>query len=326
MESSITAWNVTKYGAPEVLAPVTREMPLPGKGQVLIRVRASGVTRADCMMRAGEPKFARPFLGWSRPRAGLAGTCFAGDIVALGDGVTQFSVGDAVFGEAGLKFGANASHICLAADATLHAKPESLSYEKAATLCDGALTSWYFLTQLAKVKAGERVLILGGAGSLGSAAVQFAVALGAEVSATSSAGNSELLSGLGVAQPIDYRASDPLAVRDRYHVVFDTLGLASFSAARRALKDGGRYLSPVLGLGLLRDMLSSRLAGRKRAYFAAAGLEKPSLHRKLLAEILALIEAGRFTPVMDRQLPLSELVAAHRYVETGHKRGNVVVV
>ena len=326
MHTTIDAWNVGSYGGPDVLSPVKRAMPVPKAGQVLIRIRASAVSRADGMMRAGTPKFARLFLGWSKPRAGLSGTCFSGDVIAIGEGVSRFRVGDAVFGEAGLQFGANASHICLDANGSIVAKPDTLGYEEAAVMFDGAITSWHFLTRLARVKPGEKVLVLGGSGSLGTAAVQFAAALGANVTATSSARNTDLLQSLGASRTIDYKTQDPLKTGDRYDVIFDTLGVSSFSAAKPALKEHGRFVCPVLKLPLLRDMIASRFVGTKRALFAAVGMEKPEVHRKQVAEILDVVAQGRFMPVMDRTYPLSDLVEAHHYVETGRKRGNVVVV
>lgn len=326
METTFNAWDVSRYGGPEVLIPVSREVPTPTANQVLIRVRASAVSRADGLMRAGQPKFARLFLGLKRPRAGLAGTCFSGDVVAVGDNVAKFRVGDAVFGEAGLQFGANASHICVDEDGSLLAKPDTVTYEEAATLFDGAMTSWHFLTRVAQVQPGEKVLILGGSGSLGTAAVQFAKALGAKVTASASMRNAELLRSLGADHLVDYNAEDPLKSGTAYDVVFDTLGVSSFGAAKPALADGGRYVCPVLGLALLRDVILTGLLGRKKALFAAAGMSKPEVHREELGEVLALIARDQFSPVMDRTYPLSDLVEAHAYVETGRKRGNVVVV
>lgn len=326
MQTTFNAWMVSKYGGPEVLAPVTRPMPTPGSGQLLIRIRASAVSRADGLMRAGKPKFARLFLGLSRPRAGLSGTCFAGDVIAVGEGVTHFQPGDAVFGEAGLAFGANASHICVEASGSIVQKPDTLSYEEAAVMFDGATTSWHFLTVLAGVSPGMRVLILGGSGSLGTAAIQFAAALGAEVTASSSARNSELLRSLGASKVIDYRTEDAFRRGSDYDVIFDTLGVSSFGAAKDALARNGKYICPVLGLRLLGDMILSRVLGSRRALFTAAGLEKPEVHRGHMEKILALVAEGRFAPVMDRTYPLDDLVEAHRYVETGRKRGNVVVV
>ena len=326
MDSTFNAWTVSQYGGPDVLLPVTRAVPKPRANQVLIRIRASAVSRADGLMRAGEPKFARLFLGLRRPRAGLSGTCFAGDIVAVGDAVREFRAGDAVFGEAGLQFGANATHICLDQGGSFLRKPDSVSYEEAATLFDGAMTSWHFLTSVAKVRPGDRVLILGGSGSLGTAAVQFAKALGADVTASASVRNTELLRSLGADNVVDYHAEDPLGGGKVYDVVFDTLGIASFGAAKPALSRDGRYVCPVLGLGLLRDLILTGCFGRKKAKFAAAGMSKPEVHRQELSEVLDLMAKGQFAPVMDRVYPLADLVEAHRYVETGRKRGNVVVV
>lgn len=326
MQATFTAWDVARYGGPEVLTPVTRSLPALGPTDICIRIRASAVSRADSLMRSGTPRFARLFLGLKRPRAGLSGTCFSGDVVAVGKDVARFGVGDAVFGEAGLSFGANASHITLAETGSVVAKPDTLNYEEAAVMFDGAMTSWHFLTEVAQVKAGDKVLILGGSGSLGSAAVQFAKALGAHVTATSSARNADLLRSLGADHAVDYATEEALTPGAKFDVVFDTLGVSNFWAARGALAAGGRYVCPVLGLGLLRDMILSRLSGTKRASFAAAGMVKPEVHRAHFAHILDLVESGRFAPVMDRTYPLSELIEAHRYVETGHKRGNVVVV
>lgn len=326
METYFNAWDVTRYGAPEVLRPVSRPMPTPNPTQVLIRIHASAVSRADGMMRAGQPKFARLFLGLKRPRAGLSGTCFSGEIIALGDQVTEFAIGDTVFGEAGLLFGANATHICLDQSGSLLPKPDHLTHQEAATLFDGAMTSWHFLTGVAPVSSGMHVLILGGSGSLGTAAVQFAKALGATVTASASARNGDMLRSLGADCVLDYRTTDPLSARGRYDVVFDTLGVATFDAARSAMTPAGQYVCPVLSFNLLCDMIRTRIRSAQSAKFAAAGMASPELHRQELAEILDLMAKNQFSPVMDGTYPLADLIEAHRYVETGRKRGNVVVV
>jgi NADPH:quinone reductase-like Zn-dependent oxidoreductase len=326
MTATRTAWHIPRYGRPEILTPVTLPMPQPGPKEVLIRIHASAVTRADGMMRKGEPLFARPFLGLRRPRNGLSGTGLSGEVIAVGHEVSRFAPGDMVFGEAGMRFGANASHICLDEDGVLMPKPDSLSHEDAAVLCDGVLTSWHFLRNLGEVQSGDRVLILGGAGSLGSAAVQIAAALGAEVTATSSARNTSFVASLGATRVIDYSSEEALQPDAGFDVIFDTLGVASFSAARPALAEAGRYLCPVLTLRRLPAIMFSSLVGRKRALFAAVGLEKPQRLQAMLSEILTQIDQDRLTPVLDRIYPLSDLIEAHAYVEAGHKRGNVVVV
>ncbi|WP_439124282.1 NAD(P)-dependent alcohol dehydrogenase [Marivita sp.] len=326
MKATFNAWHINRYGGPDVLTPVSRPLPTPTAQQVLVRIRASAVSRADGMMRAGQPKFARLFLGLSRPRAGLAGTCFSGDVVAVGKNVTQFHIGDAVFGEASLQFGANASHICIDENGSLLTKPETVTYEEAATLFDGAMTSWHFLTRLADVQPDEKILVLGGSGSLGTAAIQFAKALGANVTASASARNADLLRSLGADHVVDYTSEDPLKQGSAYDVIFDTLGVSSFAAAKPALMKGGQYICPALGFALLRYVIWTAWSGRKRAKFAAAGMAKPEVHREELSEILLLMANEHFSPVIDRTYPLTDLVEAHRYVETGRKRGNVVVV
>jgi NADPH:quinone reductase-like Zn-dependent oxidoreductase len=324
MAATFTAWDIPRYGAPEVLTQVTRPLKDPGEGEVLIRIRASAVTRADGMMRAGLPRFARPFLGMMRPRAGLSGTGLSGEVIATGSGVTRFAVGDAVFGEAGLRFGANATHIALPQDGVLLKKPETLGHDEAAVLSDGALTSWHFLHRVGQVRAGQRVLILAGAGSLGSAAVQIAATVGARVAASAGARNADLLAELGADHVIDYAAEDPLRTGS-YDLIFDTIGVTTFARARRALAPGGLYMSPVLTPRLLWDMLRTRFTGGRRARFTAVGLDRPEELRAQLAEVLEAIAARRFAPVMDRSYPLEDLVAAQTYVAGGHKRGNVVV-
>lgn len=326
MDATYTAWEIGRYGGPRVLSPVTRTVPLPKPEQVLIRIHASAATRADGMMRSGKPIFARPFLGWSKPRPCLVGTCFSGEVVDIGHDVRRFKVGDAVFGEAGMQFGANADYICLDASGALLIKPENVSHQDAATLCDGASTSWHFLTKQASVRPGQRVLVLGGSGSLGTAAIQIAKSLGADVAATGSPRNLGLLESLGATQALDYSTTDPLAAVGQYDAIFDTVGISSFAEAKPALTPEGVYMCPVLGFRLLLDMLFNRKAGGKRACFAAAGLQAPEAQREEIAEILKLMRDGRFSPVIDRVYPLSDLVEAHEYVETGHKRGNVVVV
>tara|TARA_R110002049_G_scaffold309071_1_gene516414 strand:+ start:704 stop:1684 length:981 start_codon:yes stop_codon:yes gene_type:complete len=326
MTATRSAWHISLYGRPDVLTPATLPLAEPGPSEVLIRIDASAVTRADGMMRKGEPLFARPFLGLRRPRNGLSGTGLSGEVIAIGDKVSRFAPGDMVFGEAGMRFGANASHICLDEDGVLMLKPDSLSHEDAAVLCDGVLTSWHYLCNLGRVRSGDRVLILGGAGSLGSAAVQIAADMGAEVTATSSAHNADLVASLGATCVIDYATKEALLRGAGYDVIFDTVGVTSFSAAKPALAEAGRYLCPVLTLRRLPAVLLSSLIGRKRAMFAAVGLEKPHRLRAMLAEIIILIDQGRLAPVMDRIYPLADLKEAHACVETGHKRGNVVVV
>lgn len=325
MEQTRTAWQVVRYGTPEVLTRVSLPIEAPKPGEVRIRIHASGVSRADGMMRAGEPLWARPFLGFGKPRHDLTGTGFSGVVEATGDGVTRFQTGDAVFGEAGLNFGANASHITLAEDGVLVKKRETMPHEEAAVMCDGPMTSLNFLRSIGGLKGGDKVLILGASGALGSAAVQIARAMGAEVTGVTSGRNAEWVAELG-ATVVDYEGQAYSRLEARFDLVFDTLGVSSLGEARRVLAPGGRYLCPVLSLSLLGAMLRSRIFGGPRAYFSATGLLPARALRGMLADLLEIWAAGKLTPVMDRSYPLADLIEAHRYMETGRKRGNVVVV
>jgi NADPH:quinone reductase-like Zn-dependent oxidoreductase len=247
-------------------------------------------------------------------------------VIAVGANVTQFAVGDAVFGEAGLTFGANATHICLEETALLLKKPDFLSHREAAVMCDGPLTSCHFLYELAGLRPGQDVLILGGSGSLGSAAVQMAAAAGANVSATCSTRNTRFVASLGAERVIDYTREDFAALAHRYDVIFDTIGISSFAEAKARLTVTGRYVCPVLTMRLLGAMLRSRLSGGRRALFAAAGLQPADALRTRLRHLLEMVEQEALCPVIERSYPLADLVEAHRHVETGHKRGNVVVI
>lgn len=326
MTATLSAWSINHYGTPEVLNPVTLPIPAPGPTEILIRIRASAVTRADGMMRAGQPRFARLFLGLRRPRQNLSGTGLSGEVIAVGDCVSRFAVGDVVFGEAGLKFGANASHICLDESGVLMKKPAALSHEDAAVMCDGPLTSLNFLREMAELRAGERVLILGAAGSLGSAAVQIAAAMGAEVTGTCSARNADMVDALGAVRIIDYGQEDFTRQAERYDVIYDTIGVSSFAEAKGSLTRSGRYVCPVLGLGLLGAVLRSAIASTRKARFSATGMLRPEMLRPMLGTLTRMVEDGKLAPVIDRVYPLGDLIEAHRHMETGHKRGNVVVV
>lgn len=326
MSDTFNAWSVRRYGPPDLLAPVVRPMHVPGANEVLIHIHASAVSRADGMMRAGMPRFARLFLGLRRPKHDLVGTCLSGEVIATGPGVTRFVVGDQVFGEAGLNFGANASHICLNEDGVLMKKPETLSHEEAAVMCDGPLTSFNFLHDVARMRAGDRVLILGASGSLGSAAVQIAAAAGAQVTGTCSEHNAGLVASLGAGHVLDYTQQNYWEAGQRYDIVYDTLGVSSFNEAEPVLTASGRYVCPVLGIGLLVSMLRTSFLGKRKAKFSATGMLKPKVLRSMLAELLAMVDDRTLAPVMDRTYPLDRLIEAHQYVETGHKSGNVVVV
>jgi NADPH:quinone reductase-like Zn-dependent oxidoreductase len=315
----------TKYGSPDVLELKEVAKPVPGDNEVLIRVLAASVTAADSMIRTGTPYYGRLFIGLVKPNKPIPGTGFAGVVEAVGKEVKLFKNGESVFGETGLGFSANAEYVCLPQDGVLAKLPTSMTYEEAAPVCDGALTSLNFLKDVGKIQRGQRVLINGASGSLGSSAVQIAKCFGAHVTGVCSTANLDMVKSLGADKVIDYTKEDFTRASQAYDIIFDTVGKSSFSRCKDSLKDNGVYLSPVLGLSLLLQMIWTSKLGSKKAKFSASGLRPASELRVLLDELKEPIEAGKIKSVIDRCYELEQTAEAHRYVDTGHKRGNVII-
>jgi len=226
----------TKYGSPDVLQLREIEKPTPKDDEVLIKVSAASVTAADTMMRRGTPIYGRLFIGLTKAKHPIAGTGFSGTIEAIGCNVNLSQVGDEVFGETLFGAGTNAEYTCVPENGTLTLKPSKLTHGEVASTCDGALTSWNFLNVMAKVQRGQSVLINGASGSLGTAAVQLAKHLGAEVTGVCSTSNVEMIKSLGADHVIDYTETDFISTGDTYDVIFDTVGKSKFSKSKRALK------------------------------------------------------------------------------------------
>ncbi|MCB9336829.1 MAG: NAD(P)-dependent alcohol dehydrogenase [Lewinellaceae bacterium] len=317
---------LTRYGSPDFIKIQDVQKPVPKANEVLVKVHATTVTAADTMMRRADPAIARLFLGFSRPRHNIMGTGFAGKVAAVGPGVKEFEKGDEVFGETGVGFSANAEYVIVAEDGVIDWMPPNISFEEAATLTDGPLTSFNFLKNLGKIKAGHSVLIIGASGSLGTAAVQLARYFGAHVTGVSSARNVELVKSLGADEVIDYTKVDFTQTGKKYDLIFDTVGKSSFSKSKKALTEHGLYLSPVLRFGLLLQMMWTSIFSSKKAKFDATGLRPPKLLRSYLDELAKLVETGKLGIVIDKKYPLAEADEAHRYVDTGRKRGNVVLL
>lgn len=315
----------TKYGSPDVLQLMEVEKPSPGDGEVLIKIHASSVTTADTMMRKGSPYIGRLFLGLFKPRNTGTGTGFAGEIKAIGKDVGSFSVGDHVFGEVLFGSGTNAEYVCVPEAGVIALMPQNMTFDEAAPVCDGALTSMNFLQSLGKIKPGQKVLINGASGSLGSSAVQLAVHFGAEVTGVCSTSNLELVKSLGADHVIDYTEEDFTKMGKAYDIIYDTVGKSSFSSCQKVLKDHGIFMSPVLGLSLLIQMIWTSLLGGKKAKFSATGVLPVKELRALLDDLIQIIREGKVKSIIDRRLAIGEIVAAHHYVDTGHKKGNVVI-
>ena len=322
-----------KYGPPDVLQLKEVEQPTPKDNEVLIRIYAAAVTATDPVDRKGEPFVARIFSGIRRPKHPIPGGMLAGVIEATGKDVRRFKVGDRVYGSTGLTLGAHAEFKCLPEDEALAIVPGGMSYEEAAATVDGVLTAMPFLRDEAKIQRGQNILIIGASGSVGVAAVQLAKYYGAEVTGVCSTSNLEMVKSLGADEVIDYTKDDFTKNGRTYDVIFDAVGKSSFSRSKISLKPSGIYLStgPTVGgfffntLVLLLQMLWTSKIGNKRAKFAATGLRPSSEKTKDLALLNDLIEAGTIVPVIDRRYPLEHIVEAHRYVEQGHKRGNVII-
>lgn len=301
----------TAYGSPAVLHLGELQKPSPKANEVLIRIHAVAVTISDCIVRSGKVKPLlwlpmRLFVGFTRPRNPVLGLDLAGEVEAVGSAVTRFKVGDPVMAFTGKHFGAYAEYVCLPAhgvrgpqDALIVPKPANLSYAEAASLPSRGGLAWYFLMQ-GQVQAGQRVLVFGASGATGTFAVQLAKHLGAQVTGVCSTANLDFVKALGADAVIDYTREDFTQCPERYDLIFDAVGkrYSGKVACQKALAANGRFISVD---------------------------DTPQLGIDTLMRLKELVEAGHLKPVVERVYPLEQAAEAHRYVETGHKRGNVVV-
>jgi NADPH:quinone reductase-like Zn-dependent oxidoreductase len=316
-----------KYGPPEQLAIEELATPTPKPDQVLVRVHAATVSAEDPKLRGFQhPALLRLpialLMGYPRPRVRVLGMELSGVVAAVGAKVERFRVGDAVFGYTGIGLGAHAEYCCLSDRAVIAHKPSELSFEDAAALPNSALTALIYLRNMATLASGERVLVYGASGAVGSAAVQLAKYFSAEVTGVCSTRNVELVRSLGADRVIDYTKQHFTDEEQIYDVVFDTVGKTHFSNVRQVLSSNGRYLITEFGMRELLQMLSTRLGAGPRVLGGASNFHWTAADLELIAEMSI---AGQFRAVIDRCYPMSEVAQAHRYVETKRKRGNVVL-
>lgn len=326
MTNKMKAMVATGYGSPEVLQLKEVNKPETKANEVLVKVMTAAATTADAMMRTGKPYFARLFIGLTKPKKGIPGTGFAGIVEQLGDDVTNFQIGDRVFGETAFGFSSNAEYLTISDEGVMLPMPENMDFSEASNFCDGHLTSFNFLKEIAKVKPGQKVLINGASGALGTSAIQIAKHMGAHVTAVCSGRNIGLVKSLGADEAIDYQQKDFTKGERKYNYVYDTIGKSSFSMCANILTENGVYLSPVLNFSLLLQMIRTSIFSRKKAKFEATGANKEEKLRHLLSEVLSIYKEGRLRTVIDRQFPLEKVAEAHRYIDSGHKKGNVVIV
>lgn len=311
-----------QYGSPDVLQLVEIEKPVAGTGEVLIKIKATSVTSADCYMRRGDTFFSRVVLGWFKPRNRyqILGTEFSGIIEAVGTDVQAWKAGDDVYGFRGFGTGCYATYKVMNARGSLARKPANLTFEEAASMVDGATTALLFLKDKAKLQPGQKVLINGASGSIGTFAVQLSHYLGAEVTGVCSTRNLEFVKSLGATKVIDYTQEDFTKSNERYDVIFDTVSKSSFSHCRHVLTQNGKYLATEFSVKRVAEHLWTRWFGKRKAIFAMSVNKQAAL-----GYVKELIEHGYLHTHIDRQYPLEHIANAHAYVETGRKRGNVVI-
>jgi NADPH:quinone reductase-like Zn-dependent oxidoreductase len=323
----------TEYGSPEVLHLEEIAQPTPKPNEILVRVYATPVGFGDLLARQFNTitpgKFTMPAIfwlpsrlafGWRKPRKTILGSEFAGQVEAVGSAVTRFKVGDAVFGYRGPNFGAYAEILCLPETATVAHKPSNLTYEEAATIPYGALMALNLLKKM-NIQPGQKVLINGASGSIGSAAVQFAKHAGANVTGVCSTPRVDLVKKLGADQVIDYTRQDFTQNGQTYDLIMDVLGKSAFARCKNSLTPNGRYLLVSFKMKQLVQMLWTSPRGGKKVVCALASDSQADL-----IHIKELAEAGAITAVIDRVFPMEQAADAHRYAEAGQKTGSIVIL
>jgi NADPH:quinone reductase-like Zn-dependent oxidoreductase len=322
-EISVKAAVYSRYGPPDVIQIKDVEKPIPEDNEVLVRTHATTVCAGDVRLRKADPFFLRLMFGLSRPkRIKILGMEFAGTVESIGKGVSRFGSGDQVFGSTGFEFGANAEYACVCEEGLIEMKPGNTTYEEASAIPFGGVSALHFL-RMGKIQAEQNVLIYGASGSVGTFAVQLAKHFGARVTGVCSTANLELVESLGADHVVDYTEADFSKTGRVYDIVFDTVGKSGFWRSMRALKRGGFYV--LAASGLLTPTLGRLWASVTGAGRLPGGMMARSQPGDL-SLLKGLIEAGKLRVVIDRLFSLNEIAEAHRYVETGHKKGNVVVI
>jgi NADPH:quinone reductase-like Zn-dependent oxidoreductase len=313
-----------RYGSPEVLKWKEIDKPTPMDNEVLIKIYATTVTSGDWRVRSlsvptGFKFIMRLVLGFSRPRQAVLGSELAGVIESVGKKVSKFKIGDSVFAYSDFTMGCHAEYKCMPENGAIALKPDNLSYDEAAALSFGGMTALNFLNR-AKLQRGEKVLINGASGAVGTAAVQLARHLGADVTGVCSTANVELVRSLGASHVIDYTKEDFTKNGIGYDIIVDTVGAAPYSRCKASLQEGGRLLMILAGLPAMLQIPWVSMTSSKKM------IAGPAVTRvEDLISLARLAESGAFKPVIDRRYPFDQIVEAHRYVETGRKKGNVVI-
>ena len=317
----------SKFGPPDELKLVEVERPVPKNNEILIKIKAASVTSSDCNIRnlTFAPKWSRPFmrlfaLGVFKPRKKKLGLDLSGEVEDVGINVSRFKKGDHVFGTAGSALGAHAEYICMPENDVLTIMPDKMTWEEAASITLAANTALYFIRDLAKISAGQKVLINGASGGIGTFAVQLAKYFGAEVTGVCGRTNGEMVKSLGADKVVDYAKDDFTKTGEKYDVIFDVVGKLTFSHSKHSLKKKGIFLTTLPTLATMLQIIVPPLAGGRKVKTGDAVATIKNL--EFLRE---LIEAGKIKPVIDKSFALEQIAEAFSYVENGHKKGNVVI-
>lgn len=330
MSTMMKAVLHTKYGSPDELQIQDVEKPTPKDDEVLIKIYATSVTSSDCNVRnfTFVPKLfllpAKLFMfGVFKPRNDRLGIDLAGEIEAVGKDVTRFKVGDPVFGSPEPILGTHAEYICMPENGTIAIKPPNLSWEEAATVFLGGSTALYYMRNLGQVTQGQKVLIIGASGGVGTYAVQLAKYYGAEVTGVCSTTNLDMVKSIGADKVIDYTQEDFTKSSETYDVIFDVVGATSYSRCKHLLTSDGLFLVNLIELPDLIHILRTSMRGEQTGKKAKGGMA--SVNAEDMEYLKELVEAGKLKPVIDRCYPLEQIADAFKYVETGRKKGNVAI-
>lgn len=314
------AVGYTEYGSPDVLHLKEIEKPVPKDNELLIKNYATPVTSGDCRLRKADPFIARFFTGLIRPKKTILGVDLAGEVESVGKDVVQFKKGDQVFGTTGFGMGCYAEFVCLPEDGVLTLKPNNASYEESAAICFGGNTALHFLRK-GNIQKGQKVLIYGASGAVGTYAVQLARSFGAEVTGVCSTANLDLVKSLGADHVVDYTKEDFTQNSEHYDIIFDTVGKSPFSGCVNSLKEKGVYLRAVhmSPASIFKGLWTSLTSSKKVIGGVAAD------HIESIIFLKDLVETGKIKPVIDKCFSLEQASEAHRYVDKGHKKGNVIL-
>ena len=309
----------TQYGPPEVLQVKEVEKPIPGNNEILLRVKATAVNSGDVRLRKADPFAVRFFFGLLKPKINILGSVFSGEVESVGKDVKKFKVGDLVFGHTDMSFGSYAEYKCLPENGSLALKPSNISHQEAAVIPFGGATAWHFIKK-AMIKPGQKVLIVGASGAVGSAAVQLAKSLGATVTGVCSTANIALVKSIGADTVIDYTQEDFTKNGETYDVIFDAVKTISVFRSLKSLNKNGIMILSAAGMSEMLQGFWIFMTGSQKVFTGVI-----SQNAADIIFLQGLIETNKLKPVIDRTYSLEQIAEAHAYVEKGHKKGNVAI-